>query len=138
MLKSVSSSGTGGLKFLKTWISSLRQYFGPPNGPRLSGHNRLGRPKYFRKDEIQVYKNLRQPVPKELTLFNVLKQVLVTSDGNCFNIWQDRVKDFRNYKISLKWWQIKKSFVISNYKTRQVRESNLKNIIFLHRWEDFS
>ena len=37
----------------------------------------------------------------------------MTCDRNFLNIWQNHLKDFRNYKISLKWWQIKKSFVVS-------------------------
>ena len=33
-------------------------------------------------DEIQVFKNLRPPVPEELILFNVFKKGLVTSVQN--------------------------------------------------------
>ena len=73
-------------------------------------------------DEIQVFKNLRPPVPERLILFNVFKKYVVT-----------RVQDFLMFdKIILKILgivkshyngeRIKKSFVISNYMTRQVRK----------------
>ena len=39
-------------------------------------------PEILSNDEIQVFKNLRPPVPEELILFNVLKKVVVTSVQN--------------------------------------------------------
>ena len=36
-------------------------------------------PEILSNDEIQVFKNLKPPVPEELILFNVFKKVLVTS-----------------------------------------------------------
>ena len=39
-------------------------------------------PEILPNDEIQVFKNLRPPVPEELILFNVFKKVLVTSVQN--------------------------------------------------------
>ena len=54
----------------------------------------------------------------------------MTSD-RIFNIWQDHFKDFRNYKISLKWWKIKKGFVISNiyryHNLTQIQPSTASN-----------
>ena len=67
-------------------------------------------PEILSNDEIQVFKNLIPPVPEELLLFNIFKKVLVTSVQNFFNIWQDHFKDFRNFKISLKWWNNKEKF----------------------------
>ena len=65
--------------------------------------NKKERKKERKNDEIQVFKNLRPPVPEELILFNVFKKVLVTSVQNFLIFDKIIFKDFRNYKISLKW-----------------------------------
>jgi hypothetical protein len=60
-------------------------------------------PEILSNDEIQVFKNLRPPVPEYLTLFNVFKKVLVTNVQNFLIFDKIILKIFRNYKISLKW-----------------------------------
>ena len=41
-------------------------------------------PEILSNDEIQVFKNLRLPVPEELILFNVFTKIFVTSVQTVF------------------------------------------------------
>ena len=67
-------------------------------------------PEILSNDEIHVFKNLRPPDPEELILFNVFKKSFSDECTEFLNVWQDHFKDFRNYKISLKWWKNKEKF----------------------------